>query len=242
VGLAAIHAVFSHFDALRSGRWRLAEWDLFQVALGEPAFSADGNDLAALEAMLRCDPTSVGALVAYYALGAGQLGDDLTKLGLLAADGLSLTPHAAAAAASSAAATTASKSAVAGLASSFGTADAFEVGAKVEARYRGGPEFFSGTVTSIRSDGGVGRSSFDVTYDDGDQEANVKALRVRRKGAKQKKELGVGAVVEARFGAGKAFFDAEVTAAHGDDTYDLRYADGDVEKKVARNLISAEWQ
>ena len=111
------------------------------------------------------------------------------------------------------------------------------MGDRVEARFKGGPEYYGGRVTAVDRAAG----HYAVHYDDGDSEEGLSALRVRQQGAKQKKDLLPGAVVEARFGGGQRLFGAVVTEAHGNGTFDLKYDDGDAEKRVPRNFIMAEW-
>ena len=53
----------------------------------------------------------------------------------------------------------------------------FAVGARVEARYEAGDEWYAGVIEAAHEDG-----SYDVLYDDGDREAHVAADLVKREG------------------------------------------------------------
>ncbi len=116
--------------------------------------------------------------------------------------------------------------------------EAFIVGAKVEARYGGGPKFYPGTVTSINSEGRLTQCilfslwctssdglhvflffgfwfsgkvlSMSIKYEDGEDESNVPRIRIRLPGQKQPKVLTKGEKVEARFGGKRYFYPAIV--------------------------------
>jgi Ca2+-binding EF-hand superfamily protein len=123
--------------------------------------------------------------------------------------------------------------------------DELHVGARVEARYKGGSKWFKGKITRDRKDG-----TYDVEYDDGDSEKNVKgesirlleeategAEAARKRASSQDTVLQVGMAVRARFKAGSRWFAGKVTEVHKDGTYTVKYEDGDVEDHVKRELI-----
>ena len=249
-GMEGIRRIFAHFDTNQQGLWPMAAWDAHQVALGEPAFSSEGHDLKALCDMLGLDPnvslqrtpkgqdaTNLDALIAYYQKEAGVLADDLATLKLLNPNGDGLLPGPTAVAPP----TSSSSS----LASTSSNSTMLAVGDVVEARYRGGPEYFPGKIAKATSAQASTTTAslpmYDIVFDDGDSESGLSALRVRRPGSKQKKELPVGARIEARFGGGQRLFSGVVAVAHGDGTFDLKYDDGDSEANVPRNLIMGEW-
>jgi ectoine hydroxylase-related dioxygenase (phytanoyl-CoA dioxygenase family) len=50
-------------------------------------------------------------------------------------------------------------------------------------------------------------------------------------------EFEVGQTVEARFGGGEDYFDGTIAAVNGDGTFEIKYDDGDCEKRVQDSLI-----
>ena len=56
-------------------------------------------------------------------------------------------------------------------------ADSFEIGDRVEARYKGGSRYFAGRITSRSIDG-----TYYVRYDDGDEERDIPARYIRKEG------------------------------------------------------------
>ena len=124
----------------------------------------------------------------------------------------------------------------------------FNVGAKVEARYKGRDRWFSGTVTQVHGGG----QAFDIHYDDDDIETNVPAELVRARSTAapamisstsshaQAASFKVGDRVQARFRGGEVFYGGVVGVVHAEDgTYEIHYDDGDVEEHVAPDLIRA---
>jgi hypothetical protein len=55
----------------------------------------------------------------------------------------------------------------------------------------------------------------------------------------KKRELEMGAEVEARFGGEAKFYPGKIEKVNGDGTYGILYADGDSEESVARSMIRA---
>jgi hypothetical protein len=155
--------------------------------------------------------TGCDALLRYYMLGAGVVSTDLSKLGLLATTSQAPVP----------------------------TSASFQVGDSVEGRYKGSPNWYPARITAVHA--GPAYALYDLLYEDGDREDRVKDLRVKKPGMKQKKDLLVGARIEARFKGGQQLFDGVVSAVNGDGTFTITYEDGDIEKSVPRNFISAEW-
>ena len=54
--------------------------------------------------------------------------------------------------------------------------DSFKMSDKVEARFKGGKDWYSGKINKINRDG-----SYGVLYDDGDRELRVKPENIRKK-------------------------------------------------------------
>ena len=123
----------------------------------------------------------------------------------------------------------------------------FHQGDKVEARYKRGRKWFSGTIRAVNRDG-----TYDIRYDDDDTEERVDPGLVRAFGvgssdsmasAMGKKhgegEFYEGDAVEARFGGRSRWFKATVRRKNRDGTYHLMYADGDEERAVEKYMIRA---
>ncbi|CAN0343330.1 unnamed protein product, partial [Pylaiella littoralis] len=128
----------------------------------------------------------------------------------------------------------------------------FRVGDDIEARYQRGLKWFPGVIRAINRDG-----TYDIRYKDGDSERDVEPGLIRglgmastnslvttssesnntRIGSPSGSDFVVGEKVEARFGGRSRWFKATVDAKNRDGTYDLLYADGDEERRVAKELI-----
>ncbi|DAZ98959.1 TPA: hypothetical protein N0F65_000491 [Lagenidium giganteum] len=124
------------------------------------------------------------------------------------------------------------------------------VGETVQARYKGGKKLYPGKVIRAHSDG-----TFDIQYEDGDVEKRVEALMIvgqketeseekgtgssaaEKKSAK-KRSISVGDTVQARYKGGKKLYRGEVIKVHSDNSYDIRYDDGDIEKRVESTMIA----
>jgi hypothetical protein len=116
---------------------------------------------------------------------------------------------------------------------------ALEVGAKVQARHGGGPEFFPAKVGKVNAD-----RTYELRYEDGDSEPNVARHRIRRPGDKQHKHLEVGDVCDVRHGGGEQLFPGKIARVGQDGDrgrmYDVVYDDGDKESNVPRKFIFAQ--
>ncbi|CAM9788991.1 unnamed protein product, partial [Discosporangium mesarthrocarpum] len=130
----------------------------------------------------------------------------------------------------------------------------FRVDEKVEARYGGKAKWFRGTVQRANLDG-----TYDIWYEDGDEEKGVEARLMRRAGSSFDGEdtppsLSAGRggssdggrgrggymegdKVEARFRGRSRWFPATVFRKNYNGTFHLRYEDGDEEKDVEKELI-----
>jgi hypothetical protein len=111
-------------------------------------------------------------------------------------------------------------------------------GDSVESRHGGQDQWFGAKVTAAHGDG-----CCDLTYDDGDKEKKVLGYRIRRKGEVAKPTLSEGEAVDVHHGGGKKLFPGKIAKVNDDGlgnlSYDILYADGDKEAKVARKLIEA---
>ena len=107
----------------------------------------------------------------------------------------------------------------------------FAVGDAVEADYGLEGHYYPGTVAAVHGDG-----TFDVDYDDGEQECRVSAAAIR--GGAKPAGLAVGAAVEADYGLEGHWYPGKIAAAH-DGTYDIDYDDGEQEFGVAAAAVRA---
>lgn len=147
--------------------------------------------------------------------------------------------------------------------STASAADEFTAGDEVEANFKGKGKWFKGTIRLANSDG-----TFDIRYDDGDREDGVKAACVRKRGgapsspAQRRKpsalamagddnisdldsvapdptEYSVGQEVEARFEGRSRWLPGTVMRKNRDGTYHIRYANGEDERYVEKDMICA---
>lgn len=132
------------------------------------------------------------------------------------------------------------------------TIKSYLVGDEIEARYKRGRKWYSGTIRGVNRDG-----TYDIRYHDGDTERDVDPGLVRGMGTASANSLatasstaGGGATihggdrsfepgdkVEARFGGRSRWFKATVEKENRDGTYHLLYIDGDEERNVPKDLI-----
>jgi Ca2+-binding EF-hand superfamily protein len=140
---------------------------------------------------------------------------------------------------------TITSSSTAAASDSEAAATVFKLGAAVEARYSGRSQWLRGTVTGVHRD-----SSYDIRYtDSGELEQRVPARLVRAAAAAaaavQESEVEsdaphkLGAAVEARRSSTGKRSRCTVVAVHRDGSYDVRFADGDVEDRIAARLVTA---
>lgn len=113
------------------------------------------------------------------------------------------------------------------------------VGDKIEARYKRGHKWYAGVILAVNRDG-----TCDIRYSDGDSERDVEPSFIRNKvmpkvtsSDSMSDDFVEGDEVEARFGGRSRWLKATVERENRDKTYYLRYADGDVERAVEKNLI-----
>mgnify|MGYP001182989886 CR=1 FL=1 len=76
-------------------------------------------------------------------------------------------------------------------------------------------------------------------YEDGDKEASVARVLIRRPG-ESGPQLSEGTEVEARYGGRKKWFKGKITKVwRNGDAFDILYDDGDSERRVDKDLVRA---
>ncbi|KUF93048.1 hypothetical protein AM588_10009062 [Phytophthora nicotianae] len=93
--------------------------------------------------------------------------------------------------------------------------------------------WFPGKISKVHRDG-----TYDVEYFDGDIEKKMASTDVEAAKKDNKLEkFAVGDKVKARYKNGSKLFSGKISRVRSDGTYDIKYDDGDVETRVARDLI-----
>jgi hypothetical protein len=105
-------------------------------------------------------------------------------------------------------------------------------GAAVESRHGGQTKWYSGVVDQVNGDG-----SYAVLYDDGDKEPEVRRYRIRCKGDEAGSDYECNEEVDVRYGGGNHLYAGKIAKVHDDGTYDIKYADGDKEQAVAKEMV-----
>ncbi|CAM9455588.1 unnamed protein product, partial [Laminaria digitata] len=138
----------------------------------------------------------------------------------------------------------------------------FSVGDKVEGRFGGRARWFKATIERVHRNG-----TYDLLYADGDEERNVEKGLVREiggisggggrsgssspdqrelSGARmedskepggRRAELREGDEIEAKYKRGRLWYPGVILTVNRDETFDIRYKDGDSERSVDRGLI-----
>ena len=115
----------------------------------------------------------------------------------------------------------------------------FQENDKVEARFGGGEQWFPGTVTCA-----LGNGTYDVRYDDGDKESGVSAVNLRTRLAASSSEqiaerpFALEESVKVRYKGGRTQYPGKIHRIRVNGTYDIFYADGDMEEYVTVDMIS----
>jgi len=105
----------------------------------------------------------------------------------------------------------------------------------VEANYRGKGRYFPGRIKKDRGDG-----TFDIDYDDGEQESRVKEADIRvlesrlspGRVSQVRNRLDEGMKVEANYRGKGRYFPGRIKKDRGDGTFDIDYDDGEQESRV----------
>ncbi|GMF15318.1 unnamed protein product [Phytophthora lilii] len=123
----------------------------------------------------------------------------------------------------------------------------FRVDQHIKVRYKGGKILFPGKIKRVHSDG-----TYDILYDDGDEEKRVKAESIEAVGepradsdeghkskapTSRSNTFKVGRQVKVRYKKGKRLFRGRISRVRSDGTYDINYDDGEMETRVEASLI-----
>lgn len=122
-------------------------------------------------------------------------------------------------------------------------AGGFTVGTRVEARYKAGSKWYSGSVASFD---GV---AYNINYDDGESESGLAAEFVRLLGAavvsqepavvSPNAQFSVGMRVECSYRGSGNYYPGRVMRDLGDNTYDIDYDDGEREPGATEAMLRA---
>ena len=112
---------------------------------------------------------------------------------------------------------------------------------KVEALYGGGPSWYPATVSKVHG-GGSGGYSYDLAYDDGDNEYQVREENVRGVIQNQLSPTPVatytkGQRVQGFFSEYDSWYPGVVRLVNGDGTYAIDFDDGDKEDSVPTSRL-----
>ena len=125
----------------------------------------------------------------------------------------------------------------------------FDIGSRIEARYRGKSRYYPGEIARIRLNG-----TYDINYDDGEKELSVHQDLIRPVAqpsvrfadevgnnislSSDKEAFNVGDEVEAKFrGKGTRWYKGKITRVRPNGTYDVQYDDGDRETGLSLDNI-----
>jgi len=104
----------------------------------------------------------------------------------------------------------------------------YKMGQKVEARYRGGNDWFPATIVGVTSS-----NKYHLEFEDGAGEQNIAYSAIR-----EALRFKVGDEIQAQFRGFAEYFDGVVAGADMQaHTYTINYTDGDVETDVVEGLI-----
>lgn len=112
----------------------------------------------------------------------------------------------------------------------------FETGDDIEAQYKGKSKWYKGMIARVHtSSDGV---RYDILYEDGDTENDVRPSLIRRPGTGNTK-LQQGDAVEGNYGGKGKWYKGKIHKLNGDGTYVILYNDGDKELKVPPRYVRA---
>lgn len=112
----------------------------------------------------------------------------------------------------------------------------YNIGEKIEGYFEEYKAWFAGQIKGVNNDG-----SYYVLFDDGDEDKNIVATRLRKKVVSIRKEkYDTGERIEARFQGDAAWFPGKIIKVNRTGSalsYNILYDDGDTEEEVVSELI-----
>lgn len=115
----------------------------------------------------------------------------------------------------------------------------FQVGDIVEGNYRERGNFYKGKISSDKGDG-----TYDILYDDGESETDVRKECIRIINVSNDSSLNVvvtnydeGTKVEGNYRGSGTWYHGKISNNRGDGFYDILYNDGESESRVASDCI-----
>ena len=114
------------------------------------------------------------------------------------------------------------------------------VGEKVEAKCKGSRRYFPGKVKADNGD-----DTYDILFDDGDRDRRCPSSDVKSSSRKPNADessseddsLRVGRKVEAKCKGSRQYYSGKIAADNGDGTYDIKFDDGDRDRRCRRSDI-----
>ena len=116
--------------------------------------------------------------------------------------------------------------------------ESYKMGDKVEARFKGGTRWHPGRIDNVNHDG-----TYDMRYDDGDEERRVESRMIRKLGGSspsRRTRLEEGMKIKANYKGKGKMFGGTIKRDNRDGTYDISYDDGDREMSVREADIEAQ--
>ena len=119
--------------------------------------------------------------------------------------------------------------------------DGYKQNDKVEAKIKGWTKFYPGKITKKHSDG-----TYDILFNDGDRKSNILESQIRLQGERgtqgnhKNGKYRPGDRIEAKVSGWTKYYAGEITRVHSDNTYDIKFDDGERKSKVIERQIRLE--
>ena len=127
--------------------------------------------------------------------------------------------------------------------SSSSSSSRLREGDKVEAKCTGWTKFYKGEITRVNSD-----DTYDIKFEDGERKRGVRKDQVRSldgggsdrdrgSSSSSSSRLREGDKVEAKCTGWTKFYKGEITRVNSDDTYDIKFEDGERKRGVRKDQV-----